>query len=593
MMRRTARVALVLVLATALLSSVAAAADVADPRDVSAVAGSSGGGEIVGGEPVSIANRPFQVAFFPGSSICGASLIHPSYLLTAAHCVDNLASSSSVAARFGSGTWQSGGTVRTGTKGGGGQIESVEVHSSWNDFTSENDLALVALDAPMPSSTNVQTVRIIEPGMEAQWAAGVPSIVSGWGTTSSGGVLATQLRQVQVPIVSGTYCGSGSSYGSSYKPASMVCAGVVAGGKDSCQGDSGGPLTVGGAGGPFQIGVVSWGFECATPGFPGVYTRVSSYGAWLRARVPLSDRFADAYLLDGTTPEIGSSTHATRESGEPVVAGATESSIWYRCVASATGTHTVDTNGSSMDTVLGIYTGTTLGDLTMVASDDDGGTSGGTSAVSFAAEEGTTYKIQVASFDASEGTTVLNRSLPCHRETFTDAGRYATFFEDIEWLAGNGITTGFPDGTFRPVAQASRQALVAYLYRLAGEPAGPFPDPGFSDVEPSHPFATEIAWGADAGVVGGFIDGTFKPTSTVSRQALVSFLHGLAGEPAGPFPDPGFSDVGPSHPFATEIAWAADAGVVGGYADGTFRPGAAISRQAIAALLHRYALLGA
>ncbi|MDZ7732594.1 MAG: S-layer homology domain-containing protein [Acidimicrobiia bacterium] len=52
--------------------------------------------------------------------------------------------------------------------------------------------------------------------------------------------------------------------------------------------------------------------------------------------------------------------------------------------------------------------------------------------------------------------------------------------------------------------------------------------------------------------------------------------------------DPGFSDVDPTHPFHREIAWFADTGITTGYPDGTFRPGAEVTRQAAATFLHRF-----
>ena len=148
------------------------------------------------------------------------------------------------------------------------------------------------------------------------------------------------------------------------------------------------------------------------------------------------------------------------------------------------------------------------------------------------------------------------------------------------------ITTGFDDGTFRPTEVVSRQAAVTFLWRAAGSPTG-FPEPGFADVPATNPFRPAIAWAVATGVTTGYADGTFRPTDAVSRQSWLAFQHRAAGAPTGPFPDPGFSDVPATHPFALPIAWAVDQDITTGYADGTFRPTIPVTRQAAVAFLVR------
>ena len=95
----------------------------------------------------------------------------------------------------------------------------------------------------------------------------------GWGATSEGGDVSDTLLKVSVPVVDNSTCAEKySASGSNYDKASMFCAGVPEGGKDSCQGDSGGPAYVGGK----LAGIVSWGQGCARKDFPGVYTNVGN-----------------------------------------------------------------------------------------------------------------------------------------------------------------------------------------------------------------------------------------------------------------------------------------------------------------------------
>ena len=112
-------------------------------------------------------------------------------------------------------------------------------------------------------------------------------------------------------------------------------------------------------------------------------------------------------------------------------------------------------------------------------------------------------------------------------------------------------------------------------------------NPFWQDVGFSHPFCAEIARLAADNVIAGFDDRTFRPTAAVTRQAAAAFLHRQAGAPSDPFPDPDFPDVTTSHPFYTEIAWMVDTGIAAGFDDGTYQPTREVTRQATARFLDR------
>lgn len=176
---------------------------------------------------------------------------------------------------------------------------------------------------------------------------------------------------------------------------------------------------------------------------------------------------------------------------------------------------------------------------------------------------------------------------------FPDVPAGHPFCADVVRAVQRGIVGGYTDGLFRPTVAVSRQAMAAFLYRAAGEPEGPDPsceaDP-FPDVPATNGFCGEIRWMSDEGIAGGFTDGTFGPTVAVSRQSMALFLYRWVGSPRGDDPvcsAPAFSDVPAGHPFCGEIDWLADAGVTGGYTDGSYRPALPVSRQSMAAFLVR------
>jgi sugar lactone lactonase YvrE len=189
----------------------------------------------------------------------------------------------------------------------------------------------------------------------------------------------------------------------------------------------------------------------------------------------------------------------------------------------------------------------------------------------------------------AQPSVVRDHWLPCE-DWYVDVDVDVPFCEAIAWMAAEEVASGWPDGTFRPRLPVSRQTMAAWLYRASGSPTFSPPDsPSFADVPLSHGFFTEIEWLAAAGAATGWPDGTFRPSAPVSRQGMAAFLHRLVGSPPStPPPLPTFVDVDTSHPFRVEIEWLAATGTTEGWPDGTFRPGLSTTRQAMAGFLQRF-----
>ncbi|RIJ70548.1 DUF1349 domain-containing protein [Nakamurella silvestris] len=172
------------------------------------------------------------------------------------------------------------------------------------------------------------------------------------------------------------------------------------------------------------------------------------------------------------------------------------------------------------------------------------------------------------------------------------------FFDDIMWLAESGITTGNPDGGFHPNEAVSRQAMAAFLYRSThdGANAPACTAAPFTDVPVGNEFCGAIKWLASTGIANGFSDGKFRPGSPVARDAMAAFLYRLhlltpGTTPAAACTTAPFTDVPVTQAFCKEISWLKAVGITDGNSDGTYTPGASVSRQAMAAFLHRFSEL--
>ncbi|XP_037373010.1 kallikrein-15 [Talpa occidentalis] len=241
---------------------------------LTAAAAESDGDKVMRGEECEPHSQPWQVALFErGRFNCGASLISPLWVLSAAHCQTRFMS------------------VRLGEHNlrkyeGPEQLLTVSrviPHPNYKARTHNNDLMLLKLSRAARLTPQVHPVPLPTKCPRP----GETCVVSGWGLVSSSRPGAPGSPGSQVSLPDTLHCAnisviSDASCSKDYPGHlldTMVCAGVKGGGTDSCEGDSGGPLVCGG----ILQGIVSWGdVPCDTTTKPGVYTKVCHYLEWIK-----------------------------------------------------------------------------------------------------------------------------------------------------------------------------------------------------------------------------------------------------------------------------------------------------------------------
>ena len=206
-------------------------------------------------------------------------------------------------------------------------VAAIKQHPQYNGGTLQNDISVLELTEAVSLTQYPNIKPVCLPAAGALFPG--EAVVSGWGTTSSGGQLTAYLNEVGVTVFPDGDCGSMNSL----MTEDMLCAGLMAGGKDACQGDSGGPLV---AADPAKnqamslVGVVSWGFGCADPDSLGIYAEVSHFTEWLSQIMP--DLNTCPAFTGGNNTTTGSSSPPTEPSTTSSVSTGTTAGTGAACV---------------------------------------------------------------------------------------------------------------------------------------------------------------------------------------------------------------------------------------------------------------------
>ncbi|MBK6439417.1 MAG: S-layer homology domain-containing protein [Candidatus Microthrix sp.] len=314
------------------------------------------------------------------------------------------------------------------------------------------------------------------------------------------------------------------------------------------------------------------------------------------------DAFAKSYPIGGTRGAIkGSNVDCTVEAGEPSHAGHRSRSVWWTYTAPSNGQVTVDTLGSTFDTVLAVYTGNSVGGLTPVASNDDTAP-GRQSRVAFLAAAGQQYRIAVDGKASASGAIALQwrhaaspandnladapvvsgasgsatgSSVGATRETGEPMHRRRGF-PSVWWSWTAPVT-----GTLRLNTAGSNFDTVLNAY--TGNNAGALVAKAQNDDTPVS-FTSEVLMPVKAGVTYRWaVSGYAGYAGAVKLNWNLQPVQCAVGA-ANPF-----SDVAGSAWYRTPVLWLVQQGITTGTSPGIFSPDAPVTRGQMAVFLWRTA----
>jgi len=171
-------------------------------------------------------------------------------------------------------------------------------------------------------------------------------------------------------------------------------------------------------------------------------------------------------------------------------------------------------------------------------------------------------------------------------QRYPDVSKDSWYSDAVDYVSERGIMNGYNDGSFGPEDTVTRAMAVTTLYRMEGSPSHST-DGTFPDAEKGSWYYDAVQWAAEKGIVQGY-GGIFDPNGNITREQLAAIIHRYEGLPAPAGDLSGFTDRGSVSSWAVDaMSWAVGNGVINGMGNNILDPSGTATRAQLASILMR------
>ncbi|KAG8283317.1 serine-type endopeptidase activity protein [Homalodisca vitripennis] len=222
---------------------------------------------------------------------CGGSLVTNQHVVTAAHCGYPPILDGYNVYEVRLGDLDMNDTIYDGAYPLDFGVESFTMHEHYDNNKKVNDVAIIKIKGKVQFTDLIRPICLPPPEFRTNMFVDFAPVAAGWGVSVNNSAFRTDTRLLEAELTIQDLDECRTNVTTKLTDVqiddSVICAYSPT--SDTCQGDSGGPLmfpktlsrSVNTTGNMFLMGIVSYGYMCALPGFPSVYTRVAHHMAWI------------------------------------------------------------------------------------------------------------------------------------------------------------------------------------------------------------------------------------------------------------------------------------------------------------------------